>query len=443
MSAVEAAIQRTRRGLELREELHLLILETCCSELGRGPEISTVAEPLFRPLLNHLEPNEWQGAVAGVAMRTIDSRGHPDIGWCGGTGLGDSTMDVGLSLSFHDMGGPAAFLRRYHLATGLGADDQAAAERGWLRRADFVGESLEELPWSVLGGSASIPLILGAERGITRLLAVAESHTPVASDEKLDVAHGSAGTAALLSHLPQTPGVRLLMAEHADRVWDHLKTTADEFDHNLLHGRLGLWWAILRAGRVLHRSRWVAQAREWLEAAATEMPPEALRGWCNGAAGVAMASHDAGVSSSLVGSLIDRAVLIHDNGSVDLSVCHGEAGIAQVIAWIDHQRGLDPGRARDHLRRAFQAALSQGFHTGMHGHTALLGYAMGWSGVADTVLLASDTGSDLAYPVALESDLPTAGTPIESWGRNTNFGPDNSPLHVHSLDPNPESKEQP
>jgi hypothetical protein len=98
---------------------------------------------------------------------------------------------------------------------------------------------------------------------------------------------------------------------------------------------------------------------------------------------------------------------------VDLSVCHGEAGVAQVTAWVEHARGGAPTRAREHLSRAFAAALEHGFRNGMHGHTALLGYALGWSGVADTVLLLNQPDAHLGHPVALEVD-PRPSTPIES-----------------------------
>lgn len=410
-SAVEAAIQRTRRGLEISEDVHLLILETCCSELGRGPDVMTVKDPLFRPLLKHLDPETWQRAMTSVAMRTTNPDGSPDLGWCGGTGLGESTMDSGLSLSFHDMGGPPAFLRRYHLATGLGADDHAAAEHGWRRRAEFVGQTLEELPWSVLGGVASTPLILGATQGIDRILATASSAEDWASAQQLDVAHGSAGLVALLTQLPDSPELRRILMTHAERVRTELRSTDDVLDHNLLHGRLGLWWSILRAGRRLNRPRWVTEARDWLEAAALQPPTHAFRGWCNGLAGVALTSQDADLSASLVDSLVEQMVTIHTDESVDLGVCHGEAGIAQVIARIERRRGLRPRMAREHLRRAFQAGLSQGFHTGTHGHTALLGYALGWSGVADTVLLTSDHGAGLSFPVALEVDHTVVDTP--------------------------------
>ena len=94
-----------------------------------------------------------------------------------------------------------------------------------------------------------------------------------------------------------------------------------------------------------------------------------------------------------------------------------------MVSWIDRRAGRSPARARAHLDRA----RTHGFHNGSHGHTALVGYLLGWSGVADTLLLASDELGLLSHPVALEVDPPLTSdadpTPIESRYLVSTSGP--------------------
>lgn len=411
-SAVDAAIARTRTGLGLSEELHLLILETCCSELGRGPEPRVVDDSLFRPLLDDPHVDRWHDALAAVALRTATDQGLEDWGWCGGTGIGGNTFDAGASISLHDLGGPPAFLRRYTQATGRRATAARAALRGWHRRAGLVGPILAEVPWSVLGGSASAPLVLG-EEGWELLLQAAGTPDVTPAARALDVAHGSAGLVALLAGVTRGPAAEAVFRDHAERVARELAHPDIAVDHDLLHGRLGLWWALLRAGRSLGRPDWVDRATDWLAAAAGCLPERSLRGWCNGAAGVALAAADAELPATTVDALLSRACTLEPGQPVDLSVCHGEAGVAQVLAWVDACRGAGPQRAREYLTRAFVQARQHGFRTGMHGHTALLGYALGWSGIADTVLLLEEPEANLSFPVALEVDT-AAQTPAKS-----------------------------
>ena len=407
-SAAETAIRRTRTGLGLSDEFHLLLLETCCSELGRGPETRTVSDALFRPMLEHLTPEPWHERIGALALRTRSRDASPNWGWCGGTGLGGDTFDAGLSISFHDFGGPVAFLRRHLLATGRGRSAAEAARRGWLDRADSV-DTMAKLPWSVLTGAASAPLVLGAE-GMAILLSAAYGRQAAPEIAALDVTHGSAGLVALLSPLTLTEPTRAIVEEHASRVaqalaqpGEGIQPTQVRPDYDLLHGRLGLWWALLRAGRALGHGEWVEAALEGIDAAVRALPAGAPRGWCNGLAGLALVADEAGLPPGLVDGLLERAMALPLDGSVDLSVCHGEAGIAQVLARVEQNRGAAPERARAHLGNAFAAARARGFHNGAHGHTALLGYLLGWSGVADTVLLLQHPAT-LAVPVALEVD---------------------------------------
>lgn len=398
---VEAAIARMRAGTALSEEFHLLILETCCTELGRGPRPQALtADALFRPLLDEPSAASAADALVRAGLRTTPGGGAEELSWGGGTGLGGNTFDTGTSVSFHDFGGPVAFLRRYARLTGRRQSDAQAAARGWHRRAALMEPVLAEIPWSVIAGHVSVPLVLGSGTSLPGSAGSGAAGHPNAA--AIDVAHGSAGLVAMLAADPGATDAEALRA-HAERVSAAL-TPGGGMDTDLLHGRLGLAWALLRAGRRLGRGDWVARARRAVEASVGAVEEGTPRGWCNGLAGLALVAAEAGLPGAVVDELIRAATAHAPGGSVDLSVCHGEAGIAQVVSWIDRRSGASPARARRHLERSFALARSHGFHNGSHGHTALLGYVLGWSGVADTLLLVGDESGLLSHPVALEVD---------------------------------------
>ena len=422
---VEAAIDRMRAGTALSEEFHLLILETCCTELGRGPHPQSLTDDaLFRPVLDAPAASTAAAALIRAALRTRPDGGAEELSWGGGTGLGGNTFDTGTSVSFHDFGGPVAFLRRYARLTGRLAPDAEAAVRGWRRRASLMEPVLAEMPWSVLAGGASVPLVLGS--GAAPIASQGDVGDAHPNARAVDITHGSAGLVAMLAADPATQATDETLREHAERVAAAL-ADGDQVDTDLLHGRLGLAWALLRTGRRLGRADWVERATRSVRRSADAVGPTTPRGWCNGAAGVALVAAEAGLPTDTVERLVAAATAVVPDGGVDLSVCHGEAGIAQVVSWIDRRAGRSPARARAHLDRALDRARTHGFHNGSHGHTALVGYLLGWSGVADTLLLASDELGLLSHPVALEVDPPLTSdadpTPIESRYLVSTSGP--------------------
>lgn len=419
-SAVDAAVRRMRTGCELSDDLHELVLETCCGELARGPIPASSADPLglfgrHLTTATNLADSLYQQLI-DIAINRTDSAGRPELGWIGGTGLGVSTLDTGTSISFHDFGGITAFLRRYAYLRGGNAggpeyaEAAVAAAAGWRRRAREVSPILDELPVSVLAGAASGPLVLGRE-GLADLL----ERVPAAWDAaeqpvSLDIAQGLAGLTLLLSSVTDHPGVQPVLGEAVERLNSNMHQPLEHPDHDLVHGRLGLWWALLRAGRALGVAAWERQGVTGLAKLAGELPADLPLGWCNGAAGVALALAEGGEHDALVTRLLERAVGHIPAGPVDLSVCHGAAGIAQVVLTIDGAAGRGPERAQRYFDDALQAPRRAGFVNGAAGYTALPGYLLGWSGVADTALLLEpgDEGAvfDHSCPAAVRLAAP-------------------------------------
>ncbi len=196
----------------------------------------------------------------------------------------------------------------------------------------------------------------------------------------------------------------------------------------MAHGELGLRWACARAGRVLGDPRLARESADWLLARWAQDPPEDApenapedapeivepprAGWCKGAAGLLLASAEiltaAGRRDLLcdrLGTLLDRATRLPDEGPVDLSVCHGSSGVVQSLLATAHL--IDdtslPDLARAYQERVLGVARTRGFYTGAAGRTSLLGYLLGWAGVGDTDVLlhASAAGPPPAVPVAL------------------------------------------
>ncbi|MGT2731841.1 lanthionine synthetase LanC family protein [Streptococcus ruminantium] len=81
---------------------------------------------------------------------------------------------------------------------------------------------------------------------------------------------------------------------------------------------------------------------------------------------------------------------------IDLSVCHGAAGIVQsllfVYATTDDRRFLE--LANNFWEKSFRIAKKNGYYTGEESRDYLLGYFLGWSGIIDTAILLRNYNKD-------------------------------------------------
>ena len=413
---------RSERGLSA-PIAHLSPRDRAAFGLRSVDDTSTIFEELLveegfaelRAVRRTHEPSYTPGAQADWGSRLLTDEGvDPDAvlhrlvdvsvcvqgidgterGWVPGAFAPTlATFDPGSSISFHDGGGIVVPFAR---AGGPWDEVAREAERGVLGLARVYQERLESLPWSIASGTLSLRYALGHDRTGLRV-------SPLCDDEdnlgRSDTMKGMPGAAALLSTFPDVS--RIDLAEVAAR----MGTTAEGSGPlDLAHGPLGLTWAAHRVGRALDREQDV-RAAEADFATTLAGRAQAPAGWCHGHAAACLVAAEIEADEDDVRWHARRAVALPEPGRpVALSVCHWAAGVVQSLVHLGQERGLGwaTEHAAEHWARAARHARTHGYVTGDPARQGLLGYFLGWSGIADTGLLLRDAlaGHRVWVPVA-------------------------------------------
>lgn len=438
-------IEMARRGVELnsaRTDLyHQFLLEECFGEAVADDDPAGLSsESLFGQVsLARARPGEWWPGIAGKIDAVSVPYEGPDgreTGWLCGIGpeRNAPTMTAGNFISFHDSGGVVTFLER---SARHGKDTEAAAlaaRRGLRSLLARYGESLMQTPESVFTGASS--LLLATPSGVEaewvgRILEKTGERAESGSLEN-DLANGPAGLLMALLSRTATGGLRgedVLGGETAlcdddalarlrDLTLAHVRAerSAEWFD--VAHGELGLRWACSRTGRIMDDSALVEESADWLVERYGSDAHSPYAGWCNGAAGLLLASAEmltaAGrqewLTGGRLGELVEKATRIPAGRPLDLSVCHGSSGVVQSLVATGRILGDESlfSRAKDYQERVLDTVRAHGFYTGAGGRTSLIGYMFGWAGIGDTDALLQlavngpNSGSELSHiPVAL------------------------------------------
>ncbi len=174
------------------------------------------------------------------------------------------------------------------------------------------------------------------------------------------------------------------------------------------HGGTGAVLAAARLARALSDDRLAAAAEaaayrlaERLDEAA--LPPADAPTWCRGLAGdlpaLGAALTELGVSAAVLrdrlgGSIGRLARLLERPVGTDLSLCHGEAGLAVAGQELDRLGLLAGGHelAGRRLRRAAAQAADRGYNGGLRHSAGLLTFMAGLSGFAHAALRDSEPG---------------------------------------------------
>ncbi|MFE7077398.1 DUF4135 domain-containing protein [Streptomyces sp. NPDC057620] len=417
------------------DRYHRFLLEETFGELtGDGPPEGLCAHSVFGgAALDGACPGTWWRAIAaGITDLGVSARGPggPETGWLCGVGPGDGTPTLapGTFLSFHDSGGIVAFLERAsHHHSGL-REAYRSADRGLSTLLASYGDVMAGAPESVFSGSASLLLTRPSRvdpARLAELLGRVEARA-AAGDLGGDLVTGPAGPLMVLLSGAGAGGGTVddgpawperLVGPALDSL--RVPRTADWWD--VAHGELGLRWARSRIGGVLGDAALTRESASWLTARPPVGEEHSVAGWCKGAAGLLLASAEilaaAGRADRLTGRrlavLVDRATRLPAEGPVDLSVCHGSSGVVQSLIAAGRCLG-DPSlvdRAHEYQALVLGAIRERGFFTGARGRTSLLGYMLGWAGVADTDLLLHSTGGASRFgafmaPVSLSAGAP-------------------------------------
>ncbi|AJC53114.1 type 2 lanthipeptide synthetase LanM [Streptomyces sp. 769] len=391
-----------RRGLAMARErhdrFHRFLVEECLGHIA--PDAGGVwRHSVFGPTLVPAGPGTWGGRIAEViGDLAVTSGNEPEhgagAGWIGSIGPDrhTPTINPGNHVAFHDMGG----IRRALVSAGRHSTAHAA-EVGLRELTDTYGEQLDALPESVFSGFASQLLSMPDAIDDAWLDTLLEKIAKRGEDREGDLSNGPAGPLMLLlSRMESGVPVRATALDALARTaFDPHGPQPKGARWEVAHGQLGVMWAKARAGQLMSHGQWRREAAEWLERQLPDCRPT-LTGWCNGAAGVLLAAGEIGRRTGLddlvrahAERLVQAAVALPDDRPVDLSVRHGTSGVVQCL--LAASRHLDDptliDRARSYQHRVLAQARQTGFYVGAPGHTSLVGYMLGWAGVADSDLM--------------------------------------------------------
>ncbi|WP_432161390.1 type 2 lanthipeptide synthetase LanM [Streptomyces sp. NRRL F-5630] len=418
VSPVDNALRGVRAARERHERYHQFLVEECIGGIASAPGGLSAHSVFGGDALARSAPGTWGFAVADVVRDLAVTAQGADglhVGWLGSIGpdRNAATITPGNYVAFHDMGGITRLMRRAAALNGRYTEFARAADAGLATLTTEYRNVLDTMPESVFSGLAS--LLLSRPDAVDdawtgELVALMERR---GEDREPDVANGPAGVLmALLARLENGRTAGTGAIEDVLRLaFADARRAPGGAEMELAHGDLGLYWAKARAGRVLGHRAMAEEAFGWLAARLDGHRP-AVPGWCKGAAGVLLAAaeicHSAGRYDWLAGQRLDALVTTAtalDDGPVEVSVCHGSSGTVQALLSVAALTGDTSlaDRARAHQAAVLDRARRYGFYTGVAGRTSLIGYMLGWSGVADTdLMLASATPAPA--PIALTGE---------------------------------------
>ncbi|MFJ8547028.1 type 2 lanthipeptide synthetase LanM [Streptomyces sp. NPDC093586] len=414
-SALDNARRGVRAACERHERYHRFLIEECLGGLTSTPEGLSAHGVFAGQTLAAAAPGDWGHRITDVIADLSVQLDLPDgrqAGWLGSIGpdRGAATITPGNYIAFHDMGGITRLLRTAARTDERFAPLRDAADRGLAALSEDYAHTLAVIPESAYSGRASLLLARPHAVDDAQITALVEEMEQRGEKLEADVANGPAGVLMLLlsrveNGLPHDPG-------HIDAVRRLVfrpgRAAPTGATMELAHGELGLYWAMARTGRVLDEPHLCRRAFDWLAARLRDYRPP-VTGWCKGAAGVLLAASEicraAGREDHLangLAALVEAATALEE-GPVELSVCHGTSGVVQALlaaAAFSGDTGL-LDRARAYQDRVIGLARRHGFYTGAVGHTSLVGYLLGWSGVADTDLMLGAPDTAHGIPTAL------------------------------------------
>ena len=325
-------------------------------------------------------------------------------GWvCGAFGPSIGTFDPGTRVSLHDAGGMVLPFERAAMRGDERALDTAReARRGLQSLSRQYRARLDEVPLSVASGKLSVEYVLGHG---DRRLRISDWDGIGLDDADMcppdDAVIGLPGAGLLLAGFPDTPRATLesiatRLPDGAGRRWE------------VAHGDIGVLWARHRVATALGDQREVDRVASRFDSELAAAPEGLDAAWCGGHAGLCMVAAELSQEEALVRRQAERATAVpSDNSPIDLSVCHGAAGVVQSLIHLANCRreSWPVDLAADYWQRVAKYARESSYVTGDPARQGLLGYFLGWAGIADTALMlaAALDGETVWVPVSFTS----------------------------------------
>ncbi|RAX22587.1 MULTISPECIES: DUF4135 domain-containing protein [unclassified Actinomyces] len=375
-------------------------------------EVNAQGTPMFAKCMGVTNDEDLPYAIS-ERLAELAIHGTGDVkgaGWlCGGYGEKPALYHSEGLVSLHDAGGIVFLLE--HLVDCSCADTGRwltlldEARLGLRSLSECFSRALEVCAQSIVAGTSSVEFVLN--HGARRLpCAEASAHALLARNSSLgDVFGGGMGLALTLPTFPDTP--EGLLKNLYGRVSEELALGTLQGD-GIAHGRLGALWAMLRLSLRLGDSLGVSRVLD--ELSEITFPFGWITsGFCNGNAGLLMVAAEAEGTfpgTFELGELAEAVVALpKEDIPIDLSLCHGAAGVLQSLLWAYECTGSSEFevRARNYWRKALEHARKYGYYTGELHRDYLCGYMLGWAGIADSGLLVSMESKRRWLPLSMAS----------------------------------------
>jgi type 2 lantibiotic biosynthesis protein LanM len=352
--------------------------------------------PLFSNVLRRVtkdNPNpliELMGSLS-ITTQTDDA----ESGWIGGIyGNIPISYDSTTLVSLHDTGG-ILFLWE-HLTKYKKTDNCHEyinlfnqSRRGLRSNRSAFSLQLESTPVSIISGSCSLDFIFN--HNMNRVKEIEQAASQITTEEIPydDVFKGSIGIGLMLASFPGTPDHILTNLERKICYKDPSSLLSND---GIAHGSLGVIWAQFRLSYALKK---FDRCKYLFKKASQISFPNTVKtaGWCNGNAGLLMVlSEMAKVLNEQqldIYEIARKSTILPKSGPIDLCICHGASGVLQSLLFAYESLGDSRylSLANQYWETVLDLANNNGFYTGEKNRDYLLGYFLGWSGVADSALL--------------------------------------------------------
>ncbi|KPN14193.1 hypothetical protein AKG37_08970 [Bacillus australimaris] len=366
--------------------------------------------PFFLDVLRKMTNNNPNPLIELIISLSITTESdNPESGWIGGVyGNVPISYESNTLISLHDTGGILFLLdhlANYEIITN---DSKYSViydqgKRGLKSLSNAFFPQLNTSQESIISGYCSIDFILNHNRDRVRRIEQVVSQIQFEETSSGDVFVGPVGIGLTLASFSDTPNQVLKKLE--DKI---LETNILNTD-GLAHGNLGVIWAQFRLAYALNNT---LRCKKLFKKALQITFPKNINnvGWCNGNAGLLMVlSEMAKVLDEQINlyGLAKKSMILPEDGPVDLSICHGAAGVLQSLLFSYDVSGdaMYLSFANQYWENVLKLANNQGFYTGEKNRDYLLGYFLGWSGVADSALLLKkyNNGDSAWFPLNLSS----------------------------------------
>lgn len=367
--------------------------------------------PFFFQVLRQVtkdNPYPFVDMIHALAITTKTD--NAETGWLGGV-YGDFPISYDSTpfISMHDAGG-ILFLYE-HLTEDKGAQNWnrydnlfEQAKRGLTSLYGALSAQLDSAPQSIISGTSSLDYIFNHRKD--RLEKTEQVLSCVQSEDSSfgDIYTGSMGICLLLAVFPDTPQHIL---EMIDGIFKTEGTTFEFSDDGIAHGNLGAMWGQFRLSYAQNNvEKCVYLFRKVMQLSFTNSA-----GWYNGNAGLLMVLAEMASILNInlpLYAVAKKATILPKNGLIDLSVCHGAAGVLQSLLFTYAASGDHwyLSLANQYWESVLKLAIKNGFYTGENNRDYLLGYFLGWSGIADSALLLQicNNGDSSWFPLNLSSN---------------------------------------